>query len=67
MMEKLVERRLARKTEVLGENLPTYRSVHHKPNMFCTEANPDRHGGKPAINSLSYGTAMPKTKPSKQA
>jgi hypothetical protein len=30
MMEKLVER-LAGETEVLGENLPQCRFVHHKP------------------------------------
>jgi hypothetical protein len=33
MMEKLVEW-LAGETEVLGENLPQYRFVHHKPHMF---------------------------------
>jgi hypothetical protein len=32
MMEKLVEL-LARETEVLGENLPQCRFVHHKPHM----------------------------------
>jgi hypothetical protein len=30
MMEKLVEWRLAGKTEVLGENLPQRHFVHHK-------------------------------------
>jgi hypothetical protein len=24
----------------------------------CPDANPDRHGGKPATNRLSYGTAL---------
>jgi hypothetical protein len=32
-MEKLVEL-LAEETEVLGENLPQYRFVHHKPHML---------------------------------
>jgi hypothetical protein len=43
--------------EVLGENLPQCDFVHHKPCMLCPEANPDRRGGKPATNRLSYGTA----------
>jgi hypothetical protein len=33
MMEKLVEWWLAGETEVLWENLPQYRFVHHKPHM----------------------------------
>jgi hypothetical protein len=33
MMEKLVEC-LAGETEVLGENLPQCRFVHHKPHML---------------------------------
>jgi hypothetical protein len=41
MMEKLVGR-LARKTEVLGENLPQCRFVHHKPHML-----PGREPGPP--------------------
>jgi hypothetical protein len=41
LMEKLVER-LARETEVLGENLPQCRFVHHKPHML-----PGREPGPP--------------------
>jgi hypothetical protein len=41
MMEKLVEL-LAGETEVLGENLPQCRSVHHKPHM-----SPGREPGPP--------------------
>jgi hypothetical protein len=42
MMEKLVEW-LARETEVLGENLPQCRFVHHKPHMLSgCEAGPPR-------------------------
>jgi hypothetical protein len=33
MMEKLVEWWLAEETEVLGENLPQWRFVHHKTHM----------------------------------
>jgi hypothetical protein len=36
-----------RGTEVLGENLPQCRFVHHKPHMLCQDANPGRRGGKP--------------------
>jgi hypothetical protein len=56
MMEKLVEW-LARETEVLGENLPQYRFVHHKPQMLPGR-EPARRGGKSATNRLSYGTAL---------
>jgi hypothetical protein len=54
--EKLVEW-LAGETEILGENLPQCRFVHHNLTC-CPYANPGRHGGKPTTNRLSYGTAM---------
>jgi hypothetical protein len=42
MMEKLVEL-LAGETEVLGENLPQCRFVHHKPHMLLgCEPGPPR-------------------------
>jgi hypothetical protein len=42
MMEKLVEL-LAGGTEVLGENLPQYRFVHHKSHMLPgSEPGPPR-------------------------
>jgi hypothetical protein len=56
-MEKLVEW-LAGDIEVLGENPPQCRFVHHKPHMLCLDASPGRRGGKPATNRLSYGTAF---------
>jgi hypothetical protein len=49
---------IGRETEVLGENLPQCRFVHHKPHMLCPDANSDRRSGKPATNRLSYGTAL---------
>jgi hypothetical protein len=55
IVEKLVEYRLAGKTEVLGENLPQRHFVHHKSHMTM---NPGHRGGKPATNRLSYGTAL---------
>jgi hypothetical protein len=51
IMEKSVEW-LAGETEVLGENLPQCRFVHHKPH-----ANPGRRGGEPASNR--WATARP--------
>jgi hypothetical protein len=58
MMEKLVDRWLTGETEVLGENLPQCRFVHHNPHMLCPDANPGHRGEKPATNRLSYGTAI---------
>jgi hypothetical protein len=51
---------LAGENEVNGEYLPQCRFVHHKPQMLFPDANPDRCGGKPATNPLSYGTAETK-------
>jgi hypothetical protein len=45
MMEKLVEW-LARETEVLGENQPQCRFVHHKPHML-----PVREPGPPRLEA----------------
>jgi hypothetical protein len=54
MMDKLVECRLARETEVLGENLPQCRFVHHKRHMLCPDTNPGRCGG----NIICYCTSL---------
>jgi hypothetical protein len=47
MMEKFVEWWLAGETEVLGENLPQCRFVHHKPNML-----PGREPGPPRWEAI---------------
>jgi hypothetical protein len=48
---------IGRGKEILREILPQFRFVHHKPHMFCPDANPGPRGGKPATNRLRYGTA----------
>jgi hypothetical protein len=57
MMESFVEWRLAAETEILWENLPQRHFIHHKSHLPDPGSNPDRHGGKPATNRLSYGAA----------
>jgi hypothetical protein len=56
MMQKLVEW-LAGETEALGENPPSAASSTTN-STCCPEENQGRHGGKPATNRLSYGTAV---------
>jgi hypothetical protein len=59
IVEQLVEWRLAGETEVLGENLPQHHFIHHKIPHNQTQAwTPDRRGGKPVNNRLSYGAAV---------
>jgi hypothetical protein len=61
MMEKLVESTvLAGETEVLRENMPRRHLVHHKSHLPDPGTNPGHHGGKPATNCFSYGTAISK-------
>jgi hypothetical protein len=60
IVEKLVEWRLARETEIFGENLPQRHFVHHKCHILDPGLNPGRRGGKPATNRLSYGAANSK-------
>jgi hypothetical protein len=55
-----MECRLARETEVLGENLPQ-RHFCPSQNPTCPPGfEPGRRGGKPATNRLSYGAANAK-------
>jgi hypothetical protein len=53
----LLEWRLAGEAEVHGGNLPRRHFVHHKSHMMIRSRTPDRSGGKPATNRLSYGAA----------
>jgi hypothetical protein len=59
IVEKQMECRFARETEVLGENLP---QRHFCPSQYPTwpdlGLNPGRRGGKPETNCLSYGAAL---------
>jgi hypothetical protein len=44
--------------EVLGKNFPQCRSVQHRSHITSPGIEPDRRGGKPTTNRLSYGTAI---------
>jgi hypothetical protein len=44
----------AGETKVLGENLPRRYFIHKKSHLPDLGANPDRRGGKPAVNRFSY-------------
>jgi hypothetical protein len=57
-MEQLVKWGLAGETEVLGENLSSATLSTTNPIWPDLGSNPGRHGGKPATNRLSYGTAL---------
>jgi hypothetical protein len=56
-MENLIEWRLVRETEVLGENLHQRHFPHQKSHFTRPGANPGRRSGKAATNLLSYGAA----------
>jgi hypothetical protein len=60
ILEKQMECRLTRETEVLGDNLP---QRHYCPSQNPTwpdpDLNPGRRSGKPTTNRLSYGAAFP--------
>jgi hypothetical protein len=53
-VKQSVEWELAGETEALGES-STLSTTH--PTWLDLESNPDRRGGKPATNRLSYGAA----------
>jgi hypothetical protein len=54
-----MECRLAGETEVLGENLPQrHFCPSQNPTCLVLFRTPDRSGGKPATNRLSYGAAF---------
>jgi hypothetical protein len=57
-VEQLVELRLARETEVLGETCPSATLSTTNPTLPNPGSNPGRRGGKPATNRLSYGAAF---------
>jgi hypothetical protein len=50
--------KIGRGNKVLGANMPERHFVHHKSYLPDPGSNPDRHGGKPATNHLSYGAAF---------
>jgi hypothetical protein len=56
-LNQLVERKLAGEIEVLGENLRQCLVVDHNSILPDLGSNPGCHGGKPATDRLSYGTA----------
>jgi hypothetical protein len=59
IVEKQMECRLAGETEVLGGNLPQRHFCPlQNPTWPDPGLNPDRRGGKPATNRLSYGAAL---------
>jgi hypothetical protein len=60
IVEQLVERTtIAGETEELGENLPQRHFVSPQiPHNQVRFRTPDRSGGKPATNRLSYGAAF---------
>jgi hypothetical protein len=58
IVEKQIECRLARETEVLGENLPhRHFCPSQNPTSPDTGLNPGRRDEKPATNRLSYAAA----------
>jgi hypothetical protein len=59
IVEKQMECRLARETEVLRENLPQRPFCpSQNPTWPDPNLNPGRRGGKPVTNHLSYGAAF---------
>jgi hypothetical protein len=59
IVEKQMEIRLARETEVLGENVPQRHFCQSQnPTWPYPGLNPGRRGGKPATNRLIYGAAI---------
>jgi hypothetical protein len=59
IVEKQMECRLAKETEVSGENLlQLHFCPSQNPTLLDLGLNPGHHGGKPATNRLSYGAAL---------
>jgi hypothetical protein len=48
---------IGRKTEVLGENLPSAAALTTNPTWPGLGSNPSRWGGKQATNRPNYGSA----------
>jgi hypothetical protein len=57
-VENMMECRLARETEVLGENLRSDTFVHRKIPCAHPGLNPGRRRGTPATNPRSDGAAF---------